>query len=623
MDRDSPKKNTLHRAGYNKMKLTGMEKKAANEAAEIKAEIKAEETGSVKEPGTPSATERASKRDTVHDRKYNPDAGEKFAKSMEKNPRAPAERKAKQTEKAADTGKKLTFEEGAKVKAPSKLKHVAVTAPALAASAKLHQETAKYEDDNVGIEAAHKSEAAAEGVVHGVSHSRYAHKLKEAKGAEKAEEAAAKTAHTAQKEAVKKVYAEQARQAAKGAEQGAKGAAKGAEETAKGVKRIAEEAGKAVKSLGEKLGTLAVKHWPVVLAGGAVMLVFTVLAGSVTSFTTMFSGSGGGIIGTSYTAEDDEIYGTEEDYTALEQRLRADIRNVRTTHPGYDEYQFDLDEIGHNPYELAAYLTILHEAYERYGRGVQLTLTETFEAQYELTFTEEIETRTRTETRTGTRQVYNPDTDSYEDEEYEYEVEVEYEYKILTTHLRNHTMTAVIEDAGIDPDMMERYSVMLELKGNRPYLFQNDVYANPVVAEDIEEYTIPGEALTDAQFARMVQEAEKYLGYPYVWGGSNPSTSFDCSGFVCYVLNNCGNGWDVGRTTANGLRNYCDNVPASEAKPGDLIFFKGTYGNGTGATHVGIYVGGGMMLHCGSPIQYTSINSSYWQSHFLGYGRMP
>ena len=610
MERDSPKTNVLHRAGFNKMKLTGMEKKAANEAAEIKSEVL-------------SAPEKSVKRDTVSERKYNPEAGEKFAKSMEKNSRAPVEKGTKQAEKTVEAGKKLTFDDAVKMKPPSKLKHVAVDVPALAASAKLHHETAKYENDNVGMEAAHKSEMVAEGALHEVAHTRYAHKIKEAKGAKKAEEAAAKTAHKAQKEAVKKVYAEQARQAAQSAEQGVKASAKATEETAKGAKKVAEEAGKAVKSLSEKLGALIVRHKMVVLGVGAAMMLITVLSGSVASFSAMFSGGGSGIIGTSYTAEDDEIYGTEEDYTALEQLLRAEIRNVRRTHPGYDEYKFDLDEIGHNPYELAAYLTILHEAYERYGHGVQQTLSETFEAQYELSFTEEIETRTRTETRTGTRQVYNPDTDSYEDEEYEYEVEVEYEYKILTTHLRNHTMTAVIENAGIDPDLMERYRVMLELKGNRPYLFGHDVYANPVASEDIEEYTIPGSALTDVQFARMMQEAEKYLGYPYVWGGSNPSTSFDCSGFVCYVLNNCGNGWNVGRTTANGLRQYCDNVPASDAKPGDLIFFQGTYGNGTGASHVGIYVGNGMMLHCGSPIQYTSINSSYWQNHFLGYGRMP
>ena len=349
-----------------------------------------------------------------------------------------------------------------------------------------------------------------------------------------------------------------------------------------------------------------------------------IIASMFSSCTAMFQGGTEVLLGTSYTAEDEDIIGTDDDYKALEAALRSKINNIERTHSGYDEYRYDLDEINHNPYELAAYLTVKFEDYTR--EEVQSTLEWLFEQQYELTLTEEVEIRTRTETRTetetGTRLVWDSDLGEYVEEEYEYEVEVEYEveyeYYILNVKLENKGLNRVIGSSGMSEDEMERYAVLLQTNGNRPDIFGDDIYA---VTGEYTDYDIPGEALTDTRFANMIREAEKYLGYPYVWGGSSPSTSFDCSGFVSWVINHCGNGWSVGRLTANGLMGVCDIIPRSSAKPGDLIFFQGTYDT-SGASHVGIYVGNGMMIHCGNPISYASIETSYWQSHFYCFGRI-
>lgn len=291
--------------------------------------------------------------------------------------------------------------------------------------------------------------------------------------------------------------------------------------------------------------------------------------------------------------------------SALEAALRNKINNIERTHSGYDEYRYDLDEINHNPYELAAYLTVKFEDYTR--DEVQATLQWLFEQQYELTLTEVVEIRTRTTSST------DPETGETTTEE------EDYEYYILNVKLRNKGLNSVISNSGLSEDDMERYRILLQTRGNRPDIFGNDIYATP--GGEYTDYDIPGEALTDTRFANMIREAEKYLGYPYVWGGSSPSTSFDCSGFVSYVINHCGNGWSVGRLTANGLMGVCDIIPKSSAKPGDLIFFQGTYDT-SGASHVGIYVGNGMMIHCGNPISYASIESNYWQQHFYCFGRI-
>lgn len=321
---------------------------------------------------------------------------------------------------------------------------------------------------------------------------------------------------------------------------------------------------------------------------------------------------------TTFTARDEDIIGANDDYKAMEADLSAKIDRIKSDYPGYDEYNFNLDEIGHDPYQLTAYLTVFFEDYTR--DEVQTVLKQLFDQQYELELAPETEIRTRTETRTGHRTVRNPDGTT-DREEYTYEVEVEYEYHILNVTLRNKNLGHIItESGGMSGDQAERYAVLLETKGNKAYLFADDPYV--ATSDAYLDYDIPGEALTDTKFANMIHEAEKYLGYPYVWGGSSPSTSFDCSGFVSYVINHCGNGWNVGRQTAEGLRNSCSIIPAGAAQPGDLIFFQGTYET-AGASHVGIYVGNNMMIHCGNPIQYASIDTPYWRQHFYCFGRLP
>ena len=507
---------------------------------------------------------------------------------------------------------------------PSGIKRTATHAPVDTLSANVHKSISRYEDDNVGVQTAHQTELGAETAYHVADHAVYSHKLKAYDKAEKLVSKSDKANVNAlfekfkkdnpnassnplsrwqQKHNIKKEYA------AARAGKGGKATAKGAEKTAKGA-----------KSLTQKITDFCVSHKTALLWVLAIGLLFMVISGMFSACSTMFQGGTQVVLGTSFTAEDEDILGVDEDYTALENDLRSQVDNIESTHPGYDEYRYALDEIGHNPYELASYLTVVFEDYTR--EEVQATLQQLFEQQYELILEEEVEIRTRTETRTGTRTHTDPETGETWEEEYEYEVEVEYEYYILNVTLRNYGLGNVIRSSGLSADQLERYEVLLETLGNRSYLFGEDVSSAPGGGGEYTDYDIPGEALTDTAFANMIREAEKYLGYPYVWGGSSPSTSFDCSGFVSWVINNCGNGWSVGRQTANGLKNLCDIIPPSEAKPGDLIFFQGTY-NTSGASHVGIYVGNGMMIHCGDPISYASIQTNYWQQHFYCFGRIP
>lgn len=334
------------------------------------------------------------------------------------------------------------------------------------------------------------------------------------------------------------------------------------------------------------------------------ILLFVMLVTGAISSCSVVSQSGSNVIlGTSYTADDEDILGAEADYLKLEEELQNKLHKIEETSPGYDEYRYYLDEIEHNPYELASYLTVMYEDYTR--AEIQDALQQIFDEQYVLTLEEITETRTRTET------VTDPETGL------EKEIEVEYEYYILCITLQNKGLEKVIEDAVLTDDQRERYEILMETLGNKSYLFGGEIY---LASEDYLDYQIPGEALTDTDFAAMVQEAEKYLGYTYEWGGSTPETGFDCSGFVSWVINH--SGWDAGRRTANGLKNYCTQVEPGQAKPGDLIFFQGTYQT-SGASHVGIYVGNGMMIHCGNPISYASVNTRYWQEHFLCFGRLP
>ncbi len=434
-------------------------------------------------------------------------------------------------------------------------------------------------------------------------------------------ESAAGTASNAfsrwrQKKAIKKEYA--AAKAGKSTGEAA-GIAAGAGKAAGGASaKGAGTAAKETKNVLEKIAEFVSSHSHMILMIGGLLLTVMVVASALGSCSAFFQSSTNLVVGTSYTADDADIIGAEEDYKALEAELQERLDNIRDEYDGYDEYRISSDQIGHDPYELASYLTILFQSYKR--DQVQDTLQELFDSQYELTIEEEVEVRYRTEIRTRTTHHTDPETgDSYEDEE-EYEVEVPYDYYILHVNLRNYGLGKVISEAGLTADEMSRYAVLMQTYGNRKEVFGDNPYA--VAVEDVLHYDIPGEALTDERFRRMITEAEKYLGYPYVWGGSSPSTSFDCSGFVSWVVNHCGNGWSVGRQTAEGLRTCCKIIPRSEAKPGDLIFFKGTY-NTSGASHVGIYVGDGMMIHCGKPIQYASCETSYWQSHFYCFGRLP
>lgn len=555
-----------------------------------------------------SSTGDSSKKKAEHRRQIRHEAD--LAKLRSKKLKSEQEVKAKKN--AAASGKK-----GEKPKKPGNL-------AADALSAKAHQSVRNAnQDNNSGVEAAHFTEGSAEGAARAGSRFQYGRKLRQYKKLERLEKKANKDAVDSifaermksdpqagsnlfsrwrQKQAIKKEYA------------AAKAGAAAAENTASGTAKAAQ----GTVSITEKAFQFVQSHSHIIIGIAAVGLLVLVIAGSVSSCSVLINGGGNVVLGTSYTAEDEDLKGAETDYTKLEDKLRKQIDRIETDHPGYDEYRYNLAEIGHNPYELASLLTVEFENYTR--SQVQARLQSIFEAQYELKLEEKVEIRTRKETRVGYR--YNPITGT--GHTYTYQVTVQYEYKILNVTLLNRGMDYVARNSGLTDDQLERYEVTLECRGNRDDLFAGIAFATPDGAGssgEYQDYDIPGEALTDEKFRKMITEAEKYLGYPYVWGGSSPSTSFDCSGFVSWVINHCGNGWNVGRQTANGLMGKCDIIPKSEAKPGDLIFFQKTY-NTSGASHVGIYVGNGMMIHCGNPISYASIETNYWRQHYYCMGRI-
>lgn len=555
-----------------------------------------------------SSTGDGGKKKAEHRRQIRHEAD--LAKMRSKKMKSDQEVKAKKN--AAASGKK-----GGKPKKPGNL-------AADALSAKAHQSVRNADqDNNSGVEAAHFTEGSAEGAARAGSRFQYGRKLRQYKKLERLEKKANKDAVDSifaermksdpqagsnlfsrwrQKQAIKKEYA------------AAKAGAAAAENTASGTAKAAQ----GTVSITEKAFQFVQSHSHIIIGIAAVGLLVLVIAGSVSSCSVLINGGGNVALGTSYTAEDEDLKGVETDYTKLEDKLRKQIDRIETDHPGYDEYRYNLAEIGHNPYELASLLTVEFENYTR--SQVQARLQSIFEAQYELKLEEKVEIRTRKETRVGYR--YNPITGT--GHTYTYQVTVQYEYKILNVTLLNRGVDYVARNSGLTDDQLQRYEVTLECRGNRDDLFAGIAFATPDGAGssgEYQDYDIPGEALTDEKFRKMITEAEKYLGYPYVWGGSSPSTSFDCSGFVSWVINHCGNGWNVGRQTANGLMGKCDIIPKSEAKPGDLIFFQKTY-NTSGASHVGIYVGNGMMIHCGSPISYASIETSYWRQHYYCMGRI-
>lgn len=555
-----------------------------------------------------SSTGDSSKKKAEHRRQIRHEAD--LAKMRSKKLKSEQDVKAKKN--AAASGKK-----GGKPKKPGNL-------AADALLAKAHQSVRNADqDNNSGVEAAHFTEGSAEGAARAGSRFQYGRKLRQYKKLEQLEKKANKDAVDSifaermksdpqagsnlfsrwrQKQAIKKEYA-----AAKAGAAAAENTASGTAKSAQGTVSITEKAFQFVQS-----------HSHIIIGIAAVGLLVLVIAGSVSSCSVLINGGGNVVLGTSYTAEDEDLKGVETDYTKLEDKLRKQIDRIETDHPGYDEYRYNLAEIGHNPYELASLLTVEFENYTR--SQVQARLQSNFEAQYELKLEEKVEIRTRKETRVGYR--YNPITGT--GHTYTYQVTVQYEYKILNVTLLNRGVDYVARNSGLTDDQLQRYEVTLECRGNRDDLFAGIAFATPDGAGssgEYQDYDIPGEALTDEKFRKMITEAEKYLGYPYVWGGSSPSTSFDCSGFVSWVINHCGNGWNVGRQTANGLMGKCDIIPKSEAKPGDLIFFQKTY-NTSGASHVGIYVGNGMMIHCGNPISYASTETNYWRQHYYCMGRI-
>ena len=514
------------------------------------------------------------------------------------------------------TGKvktQLRFEEVDKKKPPSKLTHAVQDAPANFVLSQVHREVRQSEDDNVGVEAAHKVEQAVESGGRLVQSAHRAHQLKPYRAAIRAEkkleranlDALQKKAEIdsptsnpvskwQQKQAIKKQYA-----AAKH-NQAAQTTAKAAENTARAAKKAAEKAEKAGKYVWEHRRGFAI--------AAAILLMLAFLLNGLSSCSVIMDGVGSGIAASTYPSQDADMLGAEAQYCAMEAELQRYLDTYESTHD-YDEYHFDLDTIEHDPYVLISMITALHQG-EWTLDEVQGTLQMLFDRQYILTEDVVVETRYRTETDTWTDADGNTHTDTYQ---------VPYDYYICTVTLENFNLSHVPVYI-MSEEQLGMYATYMATLGNRPDLFPGSGYIGKYVEGSYTDYDIPPEALDDEVFATIIKEAEKYLGYPYVWGGSSPSTSFDCSGFVSWVINH--SGWDVGRLGAQGLCNICTPVSSANVKPGDLVFFTGTYDT-PGVSHVGIYVGNNMMIHCGDPISYANLNSSYWQSHFYRYGRLP
>ena len=475
----------------------------------------------------------------------------------------------------------------------------------------VHGKLYEVEHENVGTEGAHRSELAAESVYRfGRRKLRKAIREHPAKAVERAESKHIKAtadyyyrktveehpemqeggtvSRYLQKQKIKRQYAKQVREAAR--------------QTAKAAEGTASVTGK----LAEKVSAYIKEHPGGLLLLLAAFLLLVVLQSCMSSLVTVGNGVAGAISASTYAAEDADLLGAEAAYCALEDELQHYLDTYTRTHD-YDEYHFDLDTIEHDPYVLLSTVCALHEG-EWTLDEVRGTLQMLFDRQYILTEDVVVETRYRTETDTWTDEDGNSHTDTYQ---------VPYDYYICTVTLKNFNLSHVPVYV-MGEDQLSRYAIYMATLGNRPDLFPDSPYVNKYITGKPGDYEVPGEYLDDETFAAMLAAAQKYIGYPYVWGGSSPATSFDCSGYVSWVINH--SGWNVGRLGAQGLYNIC--TPTSSPKPGDLVFFKGTYDT-PGVSHCGIYVGDGKMLHCGDPIGYANLNTSYWQSHFYAYGRLP
>ena len=508
---------------------------------------------------------------------------------------------------------KLHFEKVEKH--PPKLKPNPASRPVREAGLYLHGKIHEVEQENVGVESGHKAEELAERQAgKALRNARRRHKLKPYRAAAKAERKsmAANAEFVYQKSLrdnpelaqavsnpISRLWQKQhiKREYAKAARAAGRGAAGSAKTTASAARKAAEK--------GKQAASLVARHWKGALLIGGVGLLLMLVMGGLQSCTAMFGSAGTGLAATSYLSEDSDMLGAEAAYAGMEADLQYELDHYETLHPGHDEYRFELDEIGHDPYVLTSILSALHNGVFTLEE-VQGDLAMLFEQQYTLTERVEVEIRYRTVTHT--------DSDGNE-----YEEEVPYRYSICYVTLKNADLSHLPVYL-MSEKQLSLYAAYMQTLGNRQDLFPSGSYPNASTIKKPTYYEIPPEALKDEAFAAMIAEADKYVGYPYVWGGSSPSTSFDCSGFISWVLNH--SGWSVGRQTAQGLYNLCTPVTAEQAKPGDLVFFVGTYDT-PGVSHVGLYVGNSVMLHCGDPISYTNLNSSYWQIHLFCYGRLP
>ena len=501
---------------------------------------------------------------------------------------------------------------------------------AAAARSAVHREVVQYEDDNVGTQALSEGEKAAE-TTHDISKSRYARKLKKKakmqgkKGARTAKSSVQKppSAQDAgasgtgegssnwlsrwkQRQEIRKSHYAAAHSGTAAQTAGGKAVSNGTTAAKSGMEQVIDKGKSVVSTAVNGIANFAKSNAHVLLIVGVFLLLLLLVMSAFSSCSILFSGTTQVSGQTIYTAEDRDIRGAETDYKKLEKELDKKIKRTPADHPGYDEYRYHLDAIEHDPWQLTSFLTTLYDDYTR--SEVQAKLKETFAKQYKLTTWVEVQTRYRTvvmiDIFTGIP----------------YTVQVPYEYRIFHTKLVNKGLEVVIREE-LDNDQWKRYEIFQDTLGGRPYLFKGGL---PPGGSDGSgapgiDYQVPAEALTDEEFAAIYKEAQKYVGTPYVWGGSTPETGFDCSGYVCWVYNQ--NGYDVGRTTANGLWNKSQHISEAEAKPGDLVFFEGTYDT-PGKSHVGIYLGNGMMVSAGDPIKYANIHSSYWQKYLSGFGRL-
>ncbi len=540
-------------------------------------------------------------------RKDAPPKGRKKLKRRMIDQKSAAGRKKKGKsaagQKTAKTEGQLQFEEN-RAKPPSKLSHAVKTAPVLAVSGRLHHEISEAEEDNIGLESAHRLEQTAETGVHLAERSRRAHKLREYRAAEWAEIDALyqqalqdhpelgsnPLSRWQQRQAIKKQYA-----AAKRSGQAAEGAARA---TSTMAERVSDTL-KGAADTGKRAGGFVMRHKKGFLIVIGLFLILVMFLNMMSSCSVLAQAILSGGTGGTFPCEDADMLGAEADYAAMEAALQNEVDNYPSYHPGYDEYRYDLDSIGHDPYVLISLLTAYHQG--TWTRSeVQGTLQMLFDRQYTLTQTVDVEVR-----------YYETD-----------DGDVPYNYYICNVKLENFDLSHLPVYL-LSEDQLSAYSVYMSNQGNRPDLFPTDQFPNASQRQDYLDYDVPPEALEDEVFAAMLTEAEKYLGMPYVWGGSNPSTSFDCSGFVSWVINH--SGWNVGRLGAKSLCNICTPVSPANARPGDLVFFINTYDapDPNAPTHCGIYVGNNMMIHCGNPISYANLNSNYWQNHFYCYGRLP